>query len=40
MEEIARIVRDFITVENTVVDDYNPWADWLDRYYFHKSVKE
>ena len=40
MEEIAHIVRDFITVENAVVDDHNPWADWLDRYYFHKSVKE
>jgi hypothetical protein len=39
LEEIARIVSDFVAVENSVVNDYNPWAEWLDRYYFHQSVK-
>ena len=38
LEEIARIVSDFVALENSVVNDYNPWAEWLDRYYFHKSV--
>ena len=38
MEEIAHIISDFIAVENSVVNDHNPWAEWLDRYYFHKSV--
>lgn len=40
MEEIARIVSDFVAVENSVVNDQNPWAEWLDRYYFHQSVKD
>jgi len=40
MEEIARIISDFVAVENSVVNDYNPWAEWLDRYYFHQSVKD
>jgi len=39
MEGIARIVSDFVAVENSVVNDYNPWAEWLDRYYFHASIK-
>jgi hypothetical protein len=39
MEDIARIVSDFIALENSVIDDYNPWAEWLDRYYFHKAKK-
>ena len=39
LEEIARIVSDFVAVENSVVNDHNPWAEWLDRYYFHQSVK-
>ena len=39
MEEIAHIVSDFVALENSVVNDYNPWAEWLDRYYFHQSCK-
>jgi hypothetical protein len=39
LEEIARIISNFVAVENSVVNDYNPWAEWLDRYYFHQSVK-
>lgn len=39
MDEIARIVSDFIAMENSVVNDRNPWAEWLDRYYFHASIK-
>jgi hypothetical protein len=39
MDEIARIVSDFVTVENSVVNDHNPWSEWLDRYYFHASIK-
>ena len=38
LEEIAHIISDFIAVENSVVNDYNPWVEWLDRYYFHNSV--
>lgn len=38
MEEIARIISNFVAVENSVVNDHNPWAEWLDRYYFHQSV--
>jgi hypothetical protein len=37
MEEIAKIVSEFITTENSVIDDHDPWAEWLDRYYFHRS---
>jgi hypothetical protein len=40
MEEIARIIGDFVALENSVVNDHNPWAEWLDRYYFHRSVKD
>ena len=39
LEEISRIVSDFVAVENSVVNDYNPWVEWLDRHYFHRSVK-
>jgi hypothetical protein len=39
MDEIAHIISDFVAVENSVVNDHNPWAEWLDRYYFHQSVK-
>ena len=39
MEEIAHIVSDFVALENSVIEDNNPWAEWLDRYYFHQSVK-
>jgi hypothetical protein len=39
LEEIAKIVSNFVAVENSVVNDYNPWAEWLDRYYFHQSAK-
>ena len=39
MEEIAYIVSDFVAVENSVVNDRNPWAEWRDRYYFHASIK-
>jgi hypothetical protein len=40
LEEIARIVSDFVAVENSVINDFNPWAEWLDRYYFHCSVDD
>ena len=40
MEEIAQIIGDFVALENSVVNDHNPWAEWLDRYYFHRSVKD
>jgi hypothetical protein len=39
MEEIARIISDFIAVENSVINDCDPWVEWLDRYYFHQSLK-
>ena len=39
MDEIAHIISDFVALENSVVNDHNPWAEWLDRYYFYQSVK-
>jgi hypothetical protein len=38
MDEIARIVEDFVNTHPGVIEDENPWADWLDRWRFHKTM--
>jgi hypothetical protein len=35
MEEIARIVENFVNHDSGVIDDHNPWKDWIDRWKFY-----
>jgi hypothetical protein len=39
MDDIARIVEDFVNTHPGVIEDENPWADWLDRWRFYKTMK-
>ena len=32
LQECARIVEDFVSASGDVIQDENPWADWLDRW--------
>jgi hypothetical protein len=40
MEEIARIVQNFVDHNHEVIDDSNPWRDWLDRYRFFMATRK
>jgi hypothetical protein len=40
MEEIARIVQNFVDHNHEVIDDSNPWRDWLDRYRFLMATRK
>lgn len=39
MEEIAKIVQTFVNNDSGVIEDHNPWKDWLDRWKFHRASK-
>ena len=32
LQECARIVEDFVAASGDVIQDENPWVDWLDRW--------
>ena len=32
LQECARIIEDFVASSGDVIQDEDPWADWLDRW--------
>jgi hypothetical protein len=39
IDDIARIIEDFVNTSTDVIEDDNQWKDWLDRYRFYKAQK-
>ena len=39
LNEIAQIVEDFVNQDTGVIDEYNPWVTWLERWRFHNEVR-
>lgn len=37
LEEIATIVQHFVDTSTGVIEDENPWAEWLERWRFFQT---
>jgi hypothetical protein len=40
LQDAARIVQDFVNLDQGVIDDSNPWKEWLDRWRFYEASRK
>lgn len=38
--DAARIVQDFVNLDQGVIEDSNPWKEWLDRWRFYEASRK
>jgi hypothetical protein len=40
LQDAARIIQDFVNLDQGVIDDSNPWKEWLDRWKFYEASQQ
>jgi hypothetical protein len=38
--DAAQIIQDFVNLDQGVIDDSNPWKEWLDRWRFYEVSRK